>query len=139
MTALINVPITTAQSAVTSTVLQFLDTAPSNLVLQANFTYGSGGTSVSAWVQTSFDGGITWSDAANFSFTTASSRVVANLTTNAGIYAAFAVTDGALAANTVNPAVIGFVWRVKLTTVGTYAGGTSLRIDAVPNAGRLTL
>jgi hypothetical protein len=50
--------------------------------IQANFTFGSGGATVSAWVQTTFDGGATWVDAANFSFTTASAIKVFNLNAN---------------------------------------------------------
>ena len=33
------------------------------LGFQLNFSYGSGGTSVNAWLQTSLDGGTTWCDA----------------------------------------------------------------------------
>jgi hypothetical protein len=51
----------------------------SSAILQANFTFGSGGATVSAFVQTSFDGGETWPDAANFSFTTASAIAIFNL------------------------------------------------------------
>ena len=56
----------------TSTQLQFVDGAPRNLTLQANSVYGSGGTSVDAYVQTTLDGGATWFDIAELRFTTAS-------------------------------------------------------------------
>ena len=91
------------------------------------------------WVQTSFDAGLSWCDVANFSFTTASSRVVANVSALTTILTPVAATDGALAANTATSGLIGALWRVKYTTTGTYAGGTILRIDAEPTFGRLTI
>jgi hypothetical protein len=40
-----------------------------------------------------------------------------------------AATDGTLAAGTITNGLFGPKWRVKWTSVGTYAGGTTLRID----------
>jgi hypothetical protein len=84
-----------------------------SLSLQANFTYGSGGTTAKAWVQTTFDQGATWVDIANFAFTTSSGRRLYHLTPVA--------VNGLLGSNL----------RVKLTTTGTYAGETSLVITAL--------
>jgi hypothetical protein len=47
-----------------------------------------------------------------------------------------ACTDGTLAANTAKDGVLGALWRVKYTTVGTYAGGTTLNVDITTNAVR---
>jgi hypothetical protein len=130
--------ITTAVSALTSTPLQSLTGSgrqflPTNMALQATFTYGSGGTSADAWVQTSFDGGTTWEDVANFHFTTSSARPIYNLSSLTVHTTQVTPTDGTLAANTANDGIFGTQWRVKYTTVGTYAGGTTLRVDAISN------
>jgi hypothetical protein len=101
-----------------------------SLSLQANFTYGSGGTTVKAWVQTTFDQGVTWTDIANFAFTTASARRLYHLTPVA-VTSIATPTDGTLADNTAVNGLLGSNLRVKLTTTGTYAGGTSLVISAL--------
>lgn len=129
-TNLATLAITTAQSAQTTTVLQFKDGIPENLTLQATFTYGSGGTSADAWVQTSQDSGSTWTDCADFHFTTSSGRFIFNLSSLTPVTTEYTPTDGTLSANTSKDGVLGSMIRVKYTTVGTYAGGTKLSIDA---------
>src|SRR5262249_13003138 len=102
---------------------------PDVMQLQATLTYGSGGTSVDVWVQTSMDGGTTWCDVVHFAqFTTASARYIAAVQSSAGL-APVAPTDGTLAAGSVNAGVFGSLWRIKWTSVGTCAGNTTLRID----------
>jgi hypothetical protein len=103
----------------------------SSAILQADFTYGSGGTTVSAFVQTTFDGGATWVDAANFSFATASAIKAFNLNANAAVIAPLTPANGTLTANTAIAEMIGNRWRVLLTTTGTYSN-TTLRIDIAP-------
>jgi hypothetical protein len=99
------------------------------VAIEAVFVYGSGGTNATAYVQTSFDNGVTWCDVASFQFTTASLRRVSALTTGQAPAAqAFTPTDGTLAANTVVNGVVGDAWRCKLTTTGTYAGGTTINV-----------
>lgn len=98
------------------------------LTVQAKLTYGSGGTTIDAYLQTSLDQGITWIDVANFHFTTASATKVLTLNSQT-VVASFSPTDGAIAADTVKDGVFGDQWRVKTVSVGTYAGNTSLRID----------
>lgn len=100
------------------------------LVAQANFTYGAGGTDATIWIQTSFDDGETWTDIAAFNFTTASSRkalAVARASTTADVV----LTDGALADDTAVAGLLGNRLRAKLTTTGTYSGGTTLRVDVI--------
>ena len=138
MTMLANVSISSAVTALISNVLQLRDGPAEAVALQANFTYGSGGTNASAWVQTSLDGGLTWCDVANFTVTTASARSVVNLSTLTVIGSPTAVSDGTMTSNTSLGGLIGAHWRVKYTTTGTYAGATTLRIDAEPSRGRLT-
>jgi hypothetical protein len=70
---LANIPITTAVAAQTTTAVVTLNGPPQNLVIQCNFTYGSGGTSADVWIQTSLDN-TTWIDVAECGFTTASVR-----------------------------------------------------------------
>lgn len=102
------------------------------IALQANFDYGSGGTTVKAWVQTSFDGGTTWHDIANFAFATADSRFLQNVVSNpATPFTPAVATDASLADNTVKNGPLGDQFRVKLTTTGTYGGSTTLTIDAI--------
>ena len=102
-----------------------------SLALQAAFTYGSGGTSAKAWVQTSLDGGATWCDIACFAFATTTARKASALTVNVALAAATAPTDGTMADNAILNGLLGSQFRVKYTTVGTYADDTRLQIHGV--------
>ena len=104
-----------------------------NMALQGTFTYGSGGTSADAYVQTSLDGGTTSVDVANFHFTTSSQRFTYNLFSGTPVTSEYTPTDGALTANTAKDGLFGNYWRVKYVTTGTYAGSTTLRVDAITN------
>lgn len=99
----------------------------------AKFVYGSGGTSVKAWLQTSVDGGTSWYDIACFAFTTSTASKLHTVTVNPAtpMTAGSAPSDAALADNTVLNGPIGDRFRLKYTSVGTYAGGTTLAVDAV--------
>lgn len=132
MTALLTATtITTAVTAVTTTPLQVRNAANvRSLALYAIFTYGSGGTNASAWVQTSFDGGVTWMDIANFTFTTSSAKKACNLSASTAVTTVATPVDGTLSANTVVDGFLGPVYRVKYTTTGTYAASTSLAVYA---------
>lgn len=125
---ILTLPITTAVSALTSNPVVF-SAPPRNLTVQGNLTYGSGGTTIDAWVQTSIDGGTTWTDIANFHFTTAGARFQYNLNSQTPVTTEYTPTDGSLAANTSKDGILGPQYRVKYTTVGTYGGNTSLSID----------
>lgn len=123
--------ITTAVTGQASTAVPLGRGALGNASLSAEavFTYGSGGTSAKAWIQTTLDNGTTWIDVMCFAFTTASGVKVSAVSTEiAPASQAFTPSDGALADNTVIQGVLGDQVRVKLTTVGTYAGGTKLAI-----------
>jgi hypothetical protein len=130
---LLNEGVTAAVTGVTpdgEKLQQILDRVES-LTLHATFTYGSGGTTVKAWVQTSLDGGASWLDIASFAFTTASAKRVYHLTA-AAVTSIATPTDATLADNTSVNGLLGDRYRVKLTTTGTYAGSTSLVIHAIP-------
>jgi hypothetical protein len=82
-------------------------------------------------VQTSLDGGTTWIDIANFAFATATATFVYSLSPATPVTTEYVPTDGALGANTSKDGIQGNLFRVKWTSVGTYAGGTTLRVDMV--------
>lgn len=102
----------------------------SAIVLEAIFVRAGGGTTCKAWVQTSLDG-MNWMDVVCFAFTTTSAnkRAVVAACGATGT-SAVAVTDGALADDTIVPHLMGDYWRVKLTTTGTYSGASSITILA---------
>ncbi|WP_407146252.1 hypothetical protein [Bradyrhizobium sp. ORS 86] len=136
MSALLNVTIAAASANQLSQVLQLRpgpggNRSPTTVLLQGSLTYGSGGTTVDAWVQTSVDGGNSWVDVANFHFTTSSAKALFNLSSATPLTTQYAPTDGSLAANTSKDGIIGHLWRVKYTSVGTYAGNTTLRVDMI--------
>lgn len=119
--------ITTAQTASTKTVVVGLARAKS-LSIQFNFTYGSAGTSVKAWVQTSFDAGVTWVDIANYAGTNVSEPKLYNLTSSTPVTTIYLATDGTLADNTSKDGLIGNQLRVKFTSTGTYATNTTFSV-----------
>jgi len=131
---LLNATITTAVTAATTTPITGLARAAS-LAIQCNLGYGSGGTSIDVYVQTSFDGGNTWFDIAEFSMTTSNYNKAYNLTANTAVTSVTALTDGSMSANTSQSGLIGDQLRLKYTTVGTYAGSTTLVVSAVAKAG----
>lgn len=100
------------------------------LLLEAQFLYGSGGTTVDAYVQTTLDQGATWIDIRNFHFTTSALNQVVNHSSATVITTAAVPGDGALASNTSVDGIIGGQLRVKYKSAGTYAGLTSLAIYA---------
>lgn len=123
--------ITAAQSAVAlSPAMTGIDKYR-GVALQANFTYGSGGTTATAYVQTTFDGGVTWVDVVAFQFTTASAIKLANVRRTTPVTTIATATDGSLTANTAVDGLLGDQIRVKWASTGTYAGGTTLLITAV--------
>lgn len=138
---LLNTPVTTAVTALVTPTYQIRpgpggQLFPASMTLYGNFTYGSGGTTALAWVQTSLDGGGTWHDVVAYNFATASLKKIMNISSGTpNAVTAITPTDGTLAGpNTAIDGVFGNFWRVKYTTTGTYAGGTVLRVDAIGNA-----
>lgn len=102
------------------------------LMVQGNFTYGSGGTTCKVYVQTSLDGGATWVDIACFAFTTSSARRLSavNSYPSTAFTANTTPGDAALTDNTVLNGLIGDMVRAKVVIVGTYAA-TTLAVDIV--------
>jgi len=135
-TTLLGLTITGAMATTTSPLLQTKDWAPENLTVQCNFTYGSGGTSADAYVQTPTDCGTTWVDIAQCHFTLSSVRQLYNLSALTPVTTAYTPTDGALTANATKDGLLGSRYRVKYTTSGTYAGNTTLAIDVITGRSR---
>lgn len=125
--------ITTALTGWVTDQFKFNAAFPKVLTVQANFVYGSAGTTAKAWVQTSLDDGATWNDVMCFSFTTANKRTVASVNNfqAAGSGTDVVVpTDAALTADKVVNGILGNRLRVKVTTTGTYADATTLTLLA---------
>lgn len=101
---------------------------PRNLTILGKLTYGSGGTTFDAYLQTSFDGGVTWTDVCNFHGTTASFAKYFNINSQGAALSTPAQTDGTITSDTAKDGTLGALLRVKLTTTGTYAGGTTFEL-----------
>lgn len=124
--------ITTAVTGSTLTAISAADydylSAVTSVSLGTIFTYGSGGTTAKVWLQTSLDGGTTWIDVISHAYLLATASKVSTITANiAPASQAFAPTDGSLTDNTIIQGVLGDRWRIKWTTTGTYAGGTTFK------------
>ena len=94
------------------------------VTLEAHFAYGSGGTTLSAVVQTTIDG-TNWRDVARFDFTTADDVKACNLS---GLTPKGVSSFAALSSQGVNDGFLGNALRAVLTSTGTYVNSTlSLR------------
>lgn len=98
--------------------------------LQLRLAYGSGGTTVRAYVQTSLDQGTTWIDLACVLFGTASEVAVLNFSGLTPKTTAAVPTDGAMTDDTAVDGILGDRLRVKVVSTGTYAGSTVLSARA---------
>ena len=76
-----------------------------------------------------------WTDIAECGFTTSSARKLYNLSGLTPVTSVYTATDGTLTANTSKDGLLGPWYRAKWTTVGTYAGGTTLAVDVVGSRG----
>jgi len=91
---------------------------------QLRLAYGSGGTAVKAYLQSSLDQGTTWFDLLCFTATTAGKTRARRLKPDGN---ELTPTDGALADDTVAAGIVlGDRFRLKVVSTGTYAGSTVL-------------
>ena len=90
------------------------------------FAWGSGGTAVKVYVQTSFDGGTTWVDIACVVFGQASETRILNFSALTPKTTSIEPTDGSLTDDTAIDGVLGDRLRLKVISTGTYAGNTVL-------------
>lgn len=88
---------------------------------------GTGGTSVTAWLQTSVDGGVTFYDLVCVHFT-AAGTLIANVNSQSALDPV-AITDGTLAVNTVRQGPVGDRFRLRYNVVGAWSAGSVLQID----------
>lgn len=100
-------------------------------VVQVRLAYGSGGTTIKVYLQTSIDGGTTWCDIACVALTTSSATRVLNFSALTPKTTAATPTDGALTDDTTVDGILGDRLRVKVVSVGTYAGSTLLSVRMV--------
>jgi len=115
--------ITTPLVAVVQTPTVNLD-GMSAATIYAELLGATGGTSVSALVQSTMDGGVTWLDVARFDFTAAAKKWCVLQ----GIAAKAVATYAALAAEGVNDGLLGNQFRAIISSVGTFSNTTlSLR------------
>ena len=93
------------------------------VTFEAAWSGAAGGTSVTAVVRTTFDGGTTWREIARFDFTTAAAVKHANLS---GLLSKAVTAYATLNADSVNDGVLGDQLQLSVTSVGTFtgAGGT---------------
>ena len=88
--------------------------------------YGSGGTTVRAYLQTSFDSGTTWVDIACVLFGVVAKSVVLNFSALTPKLTQVVPTDGTMADDTAIDGIIGDKVRLKVVSTGVYAGSTVL-------------
>lgn len=94
---------------------------------QLRFAYGSGGTTVRAYLQTSLDQGVTWIDIAAALFDVPGSKsVLQNFSALTPKTTQVIPTDGTLTDNTAVDGLLGDRFRLKVVSTGTYAGNTLL-------------
>jgi hypothetical protein len=95
---------------------------------QAQFGYGSGGTSVTAYLQTSLDQGQNWVDVAAIQFITAGGTEIVNLSGLTPKTTPVAPTSQGLAPGQTVDGVLGDRFRAVVVVVGTYGNSSLLNI-----------
>lgn len=101
------------------------------LCMQARLVYGSGGTTLKLYVQTSLDQGATWIDIACIVFGLASEVAALNFSALTPKTSKVTPTDAALTDNTAVDGILGDRFRCKAVSTGTFAGSTTLAVGAV--------
>lgn len=96
------------------------------LAAQLRLAYGSGGTTVRAYLQTSLDQGTTWIDIACVLFGTASESAALNFSALTPKTTQVTPTDGALSDDSAVDGILGDRFRLKVVSTGSYAGSTVL-------------
>jgi hypothetical protein len=112
--------ITTALTSEAQTAITDLD-GMTAVTLEANFAYGSGGTTANVIAQTSCDGGTAWRDVVRFDFTTATRVAYANLS---GLTYKAVATYSALGSEGQNDGLLCNRLRAVITSTGTYVNTT---------------
>lgn len=100
-------------------------------MVSLRLAYGTGGTSVKAYVQSTPDDGTTVCDIACVVFGTAAEHQLLNFSALTPKLTQITPTDGTLADDTAIDGLLGTKLRLKIVSTGTYGGSTVL-------SGRLT-
>ena len=97
-----------------------------SLSIQSRLAYGSGGTEIRVYVQTSFDQETTAVDIACILFATVSETKIVNLS---GLTTAqMTPVDGSLSDDTAVDGMLGDRFRCKIVSTGTYSNSTIVSI-----------
>ncbi len=96
--------------------------------IEIDFAWGSGGTSCTAYIQTSLDKGQTWIDIAAVAFTTASGIKIINLSGLTSQTTPLTPSQQQLTAGTCVDGILGDRLRAVAVVVGTYGSSTLLSI-----------
>lgn len=96
------------------------------MTAQLRLAYGSGGTTVRAYLQTSLDEGTTAIDIACVLFGTASEHAVLNFSALTPKTTQVTPTDAGLTDDTAVDGILGDRFRLKVVSTGTYGGSTVL-------------
>lgn len=99
--------------------------------LQAQFEYGSGGSSATLFIQTSLDGGATPIDIAAIAFTTANATKLINLSALTPKTTPADAQQQALTPGTCLDGILGDRLRAVLVSTGTYGSSTGLNITGI--------
>lgn len=108
--------ITAAAGPITLTPITNLD-GMTAVTIEANFQYGSGGTTCTAIVVTTFDDGVTWRHVARFDFTTSDEVKSCELS---GLLSRGVSSYADLGSEGVNDGLLGNQLCAIITSTGTY-------------------
>ena len=97
-----------------------------SLTVSLRLAYGSGGTAVKAYLQTSLDGGNTWDDVACWAPSNGNAAKRWNFSALTPVTTPVTPTDGAMTDNTAQDGLLGARVRLKVVSTGTYGGNTTL-------------
>ena len=92
-----------------------------SLTVDLQFLYGSGGSTVDAYMQVSLDQQQTWQDAAHHQFTTAAARRQYNISAMTPVISPVTPGDGVLSGDTAVDGIVGADWRMKYVSTGIYS------------------
>jgi hypothetical protein len=119
-----DLPVTAAGTFICDVVTSLASLLAFSLFLR--LAYGSGGTSVKAYLQTTLDDGASWIDIACLTFATAAAAKCLNFSALTPKTTAVTPTDGTLTDDTAVDGLVGDRLRLKVVVTGTYAGNTVL-------------
>lgn len=100
-----------------------------SVALQVKLTVTGGGGTAKVYLQTTLDGGVTWTDIACVALTTVTARRVSSVKNSIATGASVTPTDGTMTDNTILDGIFGDSLRAKLVTAGTAYSADS-RIEA---------